>query len=127
MPEQDHLRVGDAERAAAAERLTAHAAAGRLTLEELEERLAAADAAVHGRDLAALEADLPGPPAPVPAPPAPASRRGAPPPQWRPAVPVLLAVALLASLAAGHPVGAPLLLAFVVWRLARRSPVRWAR
>ena len=117
----DDLRVGDAERAAAAERLSAHAAAGRLSLEELEERLAAANAAVRGRDLAALEADLPGPPAPAPRRP-PALR----PPLW-PVLPVLLvALAIAASVAVGHPVGFPLLLGFVLWRFAWGGPRRRA-
>jgi len=121
MTQPHDMRVGDAERAAAAERLSAHAAAGRLTMEELEERLAAANAAVHGRDLAALEADLPGPPAPAPRRP-PAVR----PPLW-PALPVLLvALAIAASVAVGHPVGFPLLLAFVLWRFARGGPRRRA-
>ena len=116
----DHLRVGDRERAAAAERLSAHAAAGRLSIEELEERLAAANAAVHGRDLAVLEADLPGPPAPAP-PRRPPPRRSGPPPLW-PVLPIaLVALAIAASVAVGHPVGFPLLLLFVVWRFAGRA------
>ena len=57
------LRIGDRERSAAAERLSAHAAAGRLTMTELEERLELVASAVVGRDLLAVEADLPGPPA----------------------------------------------------------------
>ena len=55
------LRVGDAERDAAAERLRAHAAAGRLTVEELDERLGRALSARTGTDLAVLEEDLPRP------------------------------------------------------------------
>jgi len=114
----DHLRVGDRERAAAAERLSAHAAAGRLSIEELEERLAAANAAVHARDLAVLEADLPGPPAPSRRQP---YRRSGPPPVW-PALPIaLVALAIAASVAVGHPVGVPLLLLLVVWRFAGRA------
>ncbi|MET0817723.1 MAG: DUF1707 domain-containing protein [Solirubrobacteraceae bacterium] len=121
MTQPHDMRVGDAERAAAAVRLSAHAAAGRLTMVELEERLAAANAAVHGRDLAALEADLPGQPAPAPRRP-PAVR----PPLW-PVLPVLLvALAIAASVAVGHPVGFPLLLAFVLWRFARGGPRRRA-
>ena len=115
----DNLRVGDRERAAAAERLSAHAAAGRLSMEELEDRLAAANAAVHRRDLTILEADLPGPPAP--APPRRPRRRSGPPPLW-PVLPIaLVAFAIAASVAAGHPVGLPLLLLFVVWRFAGRA------
>jgi hypothetical protein len=54
-----NIRVGDAERSAAVDRLTDHHAAGRLTLEELEERVAAAWQARAWADLARLEADLP--------------------------------------------------------------------
>ena len=118
MTQPDDLRVGDAERAAAAERLSAHAAAGRLTLEELEERLAAANAAVHGRDLAVLEADLPGAAA-VPAR-RPRPRSG--PPPLGPVLPVaLIALAIAASVAVGHPVGLPLLFLFAFWRFAGRA------
>jgi uncharacterized protein DUF1707 len=110
------VRVGDAERAAAVDRLAAHAAAGRLTVAELEERVEAAHRAVHARDLAVLEADLPGPPA----------RRARRAPAPRPAGTAVLGVALLlvalavlASAAAGHPVPAPLFLGFVLWRVHR--------
>jgi len=58
------LRIGDAERDAAAERLRSHAAAGRLTVEELDERLGEALAARTRSDLAVLERDLPRPRAP---------------------------------------------------------------
>src|SRR3954447_18487306 len=52
-------RIGDRERELAAERLSAHAAAGRLTVDELESRLERVNVAVYDRDLAAVEADLP--------------------------------------------------------------------
>jgi hypothetical protein len=55
----DALRVGDRERAEAADRLSAHAAAGRLSIDELEQRLEAVHSAVLARDLHAVEADLP--------------------------------------------------------------------
>jgi hypothetical protein len=55
------LRIGDAERDAAAERLRGHAAAGRLTVEELDERLGRALAARTRADLAVVEHDLPRP------------------------------------------------------------------
>src|SRR4051812_8220807 len=55
------LRIGDRERAAAAERLSAHHAAGRLSVDELEHRLERANAAVLGHELDELEADLPRP------------------------------------------------------------------
>jgi hypothetical protein len=60
------LRVGDAERDASAARLREHAARGRLTLEELDERLDRALAARTRADLAALEGDLPRAPRPDP-------------------------------------------------------------
>jgi hypothetical protein len=55
------LRIGDAERDAVAADLGEHYAAGRLTLEELHERLAATFAAKTYGQLTHLMADLPGP------------------------------------------------------------------
>jgi uncharacterized protein DUF1707 len=116
------LRIGDRERAAAAERLSAHHAAGRLGVEELERRLERAGAAVFAHDLDALEADLP---AVDPRGRAIAPRGG---PFWAdgsrrlPRAPLALPVALIAlglalSFAAGHPI-APLFIvaAFLLWR-----------
>jgi len=54
------LRVGDAERDAVAEDLGEHYAAGRLTLDELHERLEAVFAAKTFGHLARIVADLPG-------------------------------------------------------------------
>jgi len=101
------LRVGDRERAAAAERLSAHHAAGRLTVDELEQRLERANAAVFAHDLDALEADLP-------------RRSPAPPPRAWPALPfALIACGVVGSIAVGHPL-VPLLAiaAFLLWRQA---------
>ena len=53
------MRVGDAEREAAAAELREHYASGRLTLEELNERLDAAFAAKTRGDLNAVMRDLP--------------------------------------------------------------------
>jgi uncharacterized membrane protein len=53
------LRIGDADREAAAAGLREHFAQGRLTLEEFQHRLAAVFAAKTDRDLAAIGADLP--------------------------------------------------------------------
>src|SRR5260221_10872032 len=64
------LRIGDAEREAAAAALREHFAQGRLTLEEFQHRLAAVFAAKTDRDLAAIGADLPHVAAPQPARPA---------------------------------------------------------
>jgi hypothetical protein len=110
------IRIGDDERSRAAERLAEHAAAGRLTVEELEQRLERANAAVYARDLQALEADLPDPPAPRP-------------PVQVPWVPVLLLVAAIAgSIAAGHPLPPLFILAFFLWRrLARARPRSYAQ
>src|ERR1700753_2686808 len=54
------LRIGDAERDAAATDLGEHYAAGRLTLEELHERLDAAFASKTLGQLTRVMADLPG-------------------------------------------------------------------
>ncbi|UOY00530.1 DUF1707 SHOCT-like domain-containing protein [Blastococcus sp. PRF04-17] len=61
MPEP-HLRAADADRAAVAEALGAHMSAGRLTLEEYDERLARAYSAKTYGELAELTADLPNAP-----------------------------------------------------------------
>jgi hypothetical protein len=105
-------RIGDREREAAAARLSAHAAAGRLSVEELEERLERAQRAVYASDIAELERDLPG-----------RERRPAPrldrrPAPWWPALPVaLLVLGIAATIAVGHPV-APLFIGlFLLWRL----------
>lgn len=53
------LRIGDADREAAAAALREHFAHGRLTLEEFQHRLSAVFAAKTDRDLAIIAADLP--------------------------------------------------------------------
>lgn len=53
------MRVGDGDREAAAALLREHYAAGRLSLDEFQDRLAAVYAAQVQRDLAAVTADLP--------------------------------------------------------------------
>jgi hypothetical protein len=65
----DTLRVSDAERDVVLKALGDHAAAGRLTLDELEQRADQALAAKTRGDLAVITADLPGDQAPAPAPP----------------------------------------------------------
>jgi hypothetical protein len=55
------LRVGDAERTRVVDQLAEHHAAGRLTLAEFEDRMAAALSARIGSDLALLLRDLPAP------------------------------------------------------------------
>ena len=53
------IRASDYDRERTAEALRGHYAAGRLTLDELERRLAAVWSATYQRDLRALTADLP--------------------------------------------------------------------
>jgi len=81
--EQRHLRVSDADREQAAEVLRQAAGDGRLTLDELDERLATAYAAKTYADLESVTSDLPGPGVPAPAAPvsgsSPATRIGGTP------------------------------------------------
>jgi hypothetical protein len=58
-PHDPTVRVSDAERDATADLLRRHCAAGRLSAEELEERLEHAFAARTAGDLEAVKADLP--------------------------------------------------------------------
>ncbi|HUB73273.1 MAG TPA: DUF1707 domain-containing protein [Solirubrobacteraceae bacterium] len=59
MSDPSQLRVADADREQLVDELREHALAGRLTAEELEERVGAAYAATTRADLDALRADLP--------------------------------------------------------------------
>ncbi|HUN77337.1 MAG TPA: DUF1707 domain-containing protein [Solirubrobacteraceae bacterium] len=59
MADASSLRVADADREQAVEELREHALAGRLTAEELEERVGAAYRATTRGDLEKLKADLP--------------------------------------------------------------------
>ncbi len=74
MPEP-HLRAADTDREAVAAVLGEHMAAGRLTVDEYDERLGRAYAAKTYGDLAELTSDLPGP-APRPTPSAPPMTAG---------------------------------------------------
>jgi hypothetical protein len=69
------LRASDDDRERAVGFLRAQQALGRLTLDELEERSAAAWSAIEVADLDALVADLPAAPAAPAAPPPPVARR----------------------------------------------------
>jgi Domain of unknown function (DUF1707) len=116
LPSSD-LRVGDAERSAVVERLSAHAAAGRLTVEELEERVAAAHAAVHARDLERLERDLPAPRRRSGRAIRPAFALGGPAALYG-VIAALIALGVALSVLAGHPIPPPFVVAFVLWRVA---------
>jgi len=70
-----HLRAADADRAAVAETLGAHMAAGRLTVDEYDERLTRAYASKTYGELDELTADLPALPKPTAAPAVPAECR----------------------------------------------------
>ena len=76
----DHMRVSDADRERVADRLREHFAEGRLSSDELDERITAALSAKTFGDLRRVTADLPDPgPVPGQAPPVPppwAGRRG---------------------------------------------------
>jgi len=69
------LRIGDAEREAAAASLREHYAVGRLTLEEFDQRLDAVFRATTQSQLRSITRDLPHAPAPAPA--APLAATGA--------------------------------------------------
>ena len=95
----DGIRVSDADRDRVSDQLRDHFAAGRITSDELDERLSAALNAKTFGDLRRIMADLPGP--------VPALHHAAPPPlratpTWatrrRPPVPPLILLALLTAL-----------------------------
>lgn len=69
MTDSDNLRIGTAEREAAVKILSDHMAEGRLSLEEYEERMAAALEARTRGDLRVLFGDLPAPYPPFMVPP----------------------------------------------------------
>ncbi|RBY74417.1 hypothetical protein DQ239_19805 [Blastococcus sp. TF02-09] len=58
------MRAGDEDRQRVVEQLGTHFAAGRLTIDEFDDRVVRAQAAVHLDELPALTADLPGDPSP---------------------------------------------------------------
>ena len=110
--------MGDRERTAVADRLAAHAAAGRLTVEELEQRVERAHAATHTTDLDALLADLPERSRTA------VRRRpaggSAPPPFFGAAFVAAIVATVALSIAVGHPVPPVFLLLVLVWRLRWR-------
>jgi hypothetical protein len=101
----DRMRVSDADREALTARLRDHYAEGRLTQDELDERVSAALSAKTFGDLRTLTTDLPGP---VPVPPRTApSRSWDGPPPWRhhrhhrPPVGLFVLIGLILLLASG--------------------------
>jgi hypothetical protein len=100
----DRMRASDADREAVAARLRDHYAEGRLTQDELDERVSVALTAKTFGELRTLTTDLPGP-APVPPRTVARPSRGGPP-QWRhhrhrTPVPLFVLIALLLVLASG--------------------------
>ena len=100
----DRMRASDADREAVAAKLRDHYAEGRLTQDELDERVSVALTAKTFGELRTLTTDLPGP-APVPPRTVARPARGGPP-QWRhhrhrTPVPLFVLIALLVVLASG--------------------------
>ncbi|NYJ07781.1 DUF1707 SHOCT-like domain-containing protein [Petropleomorpha daqingensis] len=119
---QPRMRAGDADRAKAVERLGRHLGEGRLTVEEFDERVGQAHAAVYLDQLPPLFTDLPPDPTPV------APRRSRPP-AWAPSAAAIVLAAVVVSMSmvlAVHGVVPifPLLLLFFVLR-SRRWSRRW--
>jgi hypothetical protein len=119
-PGRRDVRASDAERDAAVERLRTHTQAGRLTAEELDQRVEQALHATTRADLDALEGDLPAAPA-----------RVRPRPQGRDRGPsklipiAVLLVAIWAATGAGYfwPMWPLLWFAFVGFRYMGHSRV----
>jgi len=103
----DRMRVSDADREALTARLRDHYAEGRLTQDELDERVSAALSAKTFGELRSLTTDLPGPAVVPPHTAARPSWGGGPPRlrghyhRRRPPVPLILLLALLVVLSSG--------------------------
>jgi len=122
----DNIRVSDADRERVSDRLREHFAEGRLTSEELEERITATLSAKTAGDLRAVMADLPDA--------APLSAAASPPgwqPQWaprrggiavrRPRILPLAIIALIVAIAlpgAGWVFAAFVKVVLVIWLVA---------
>jgi hypothetical protein len=119
---QPRMRAGDADRATAVERLGRHLGEGRLTVEEFDERIGQAHAAVYLDQLPPLFTDLPPDPPPV-VPRRPRSQT------WAPSAALFVVAALVVSMSmvlAVHGIVPifPLVLLFVFLR-SRRWSRRW--
>ena len=117
---QPRMRAGDKDRQQVVEQLGKHFGEGRLTVQEFDERIVRAHAAVHLDELPALTADLPREPEP--------QRRPTRSPMQAPSgVFVFLIAMLLAwSMVAAVVHGAPPLLAFLLLFLFLQRR-RWSR
>ena len=115
---QPRMRAGDKDRQRVVEQLGKHFGEGRLSVEEYDERVGHAYAAVHLDELPALTVDLPREPEP--------QRRPAGPPMRVPGPFVVLLAMLLAwSMVAAVVYGTPPFLAFVLLFLFLRHR-RWS-
>jgi hypothetical protein len=118
------VRIGDAERDEALDRLGEHFAAGRLTREELDERTETAMGARYDRDLEALFRDLPDRPRDVVARRSPTRTTAVLPVAVMALVP-LLVLAVVASIVLHGPVlVAPLIWLLVLSGTGRRHHYR---
>jgi hypothetical protein len=115
------LRVSDADRDRAISELSEHFQAGRLTVEELDDRTGRALAARTAQELADLFTDLPRQKPPVTSAVSAPAGTGAFLPARMPAVPiVILAVVVLGSLFSGHHGGLIVVPILAVLFIARR-------
>jgi hypothetical protein len=113
------MRAGDRDRQRVVETLGRHLGEGRLRVDEFDERVARAHAAVYLDELPALTADLPADPVPV--------RRPAGPPVRASQVAITLLVAVVLTWSVlGLVYGAPPVFAFVLLFLVLRQR-RWSR
>jgi hypothetical protein len=96
----EHIRVSDADRERIADRLREHFAEGRISSDELDERIAATLTAKTAGDLRWVTADLPGPATVAPpAPPAPRGRPRTAVVRRRPRIMPLLLIGLIVAVA----------------------------
>lgn len=118
---QPRMRAGDKDRQRVVEQLGKHFGEGRLTVQELDERMVRAHASVYLDELPALTADLPREPEPYRQPTRPARRIPA-------GVLVLVAMLVAWSMVSAVVYGAPPFLALLVLFLFlrhRRMSRRW--
>jgi len=121
---QPRMRAGDKDRQRVVELLGKHFGEGRLTVQEFDERIVRAHAAVYLDELPALTVDLPGEPQPQPQP----HRRPTRSPMRVPSTVFLLLIAMLLawSIVATVVFEAPPLFAlFLVFLFLRHR--RWSR